>query len=76
MLACSFSENCQSYSLLFLEIKNKLGFKYKQNEIVCGLKELVLCIVNLTLGKFGPHPGDSFGAPGVLFFVGVKGIGH
>ena len=34
------------------------------SEIVCGAKEL-LCIVNLTLGKFGPPLGVATGVKGV-----------
>ena len=43
-----------------------------------GLKSyLVLCIVNLTLDKFGPYPEDRVGGQGgLLFFVGVKGKGQ
>ena len=38
-----------------------------------GLKSY-FCVVDLTLGKFGPHPGDSCGGQGgLLFYVGVKG---
>ena len=35
---------------------------------------MVLCVVDLTLGKFGPHPGGSYGGQGGLsFYVGAKG---
>ena len=31
-------------------------------------------VVNLPLGKFGPHPGGSYGGQGgLLLFVGAKG---
>ena len=35
---------------------------------------MVLCVVDLTLGKFGPHPGGSYGGQwGLSFFVGDTG---
>ena len=58
-----------------LQVKMQLRFLF---EIFIGWRVLLcslFCLVNLDLGKFAPHPGDSFGvigSMGSIFYVVAK----
>ena len=52
----------------------RANFYFKNRYFWEGPFVFMFYVVNLALGKFGPHPGGSFGGRGGLsFLVEVKG---
>ena len=53
-----------------------LGLSFFKNRYLGeGTFVFTFYVVNLPYGKFGPHPGGSYGGQGGLsFYVGAKGM--